>query len=63
MDGSGGASRPVDLGPVSPLSPARSFLEAGSPSSIAYLQAFESSDSDSSLGAEAEGTVGETERG
>ena len=63
VDGSGVASRPVDLGPVSPLSPARSFLEAGSPSSIAYLQAFESSDSDSSLGAEAEGTVGETERG
>lgn len=62
VDGSGVASRPVDLGPVSPLSPVRSFLEAGSPSSIAYLQEFESSDPDSSLGTEAEGTVGEAER-
>ncbi|CAG6009710.1 unnamed protein product [Menidia menidia] len=62
-DGSGVESRPVELGLASPLSPTHSFLEAGSPSSVAYLQELGSYGPDGSLGVEAEGTVGETERG
>ncbi|CAG6010255.1 unnamed protein product [Menidia menidia] len=63
VDGYGVESRPVELGLASPLSPTHSFLEAGSPSSVAYLQELGSYGPDGSLGGEAEGTVGETERG
>lgn len=55
-DDSGLAQRPVDLEPVSPLSPARSFHGAGSPSSVAYLPESEPSDPEGSPGAETEGT-------
>lgn len=61
-DSSGVASQPVDLGPVSPLSPVHSFLETASSIRTGYLQDLESSDPESSSGTETEGTVGETGR-